>query len=208
MRLVIYEDGTRIDYCFWPPDVLRTMKERGSLPPILDTGYRVLLDKDGVTAGLPEATTTAHLLRKPDEATFLRYVDDFWIDAAYVAKSLCRDELLPAKYALNTMVVQGHLVRLLRWRDAIERSWNAPAGIFGRGLRAVTPEPYWRRLAMVFVGAGHAENWEALFRTFDLHRELALEVAGALGYAYPGERDGAVRLYLMELRARDPARGQ
>jgi aminoglycoside 6-adenylyltransferase len=204
MRLVIYEDGKRIDYCFWPPDALRMIKERGWLPPILDTGYRVLLDKDGVTEGLPPATGNPHVPRKPDEATFLEYVDDFWIDAAYVAKNLCRDHLLPAKHALNSMIVQSHLRRLLDWLSAIDTGWTEPAGIFGRGLKPKTPERYWLQVEALFVGADHASNWKALFEAFDLHRALAAEVAQALGFTYPGERDAAVRAYLDSLQKRDP----
>jgi aminoglycoside 6-adenylyltransferase len=204
MRLVIYEDGSRIDHCFWQPEALRVIKERGWLPPILDTGYQVLLDKDGITDGLPAATHDAHVPNPPDEATFFEYIDDFWIDAAYVAKNLCRDELLPAKHALSTMIMQAHLRRLLDWRAAIEAEWNEPSGIFGRGLKSKTAKQLWARLEALFVGSTHAENWRALLDAFDLHRELASDVAQALGFTYPQERDAAVRTYLERLRERDP----
>lgn len=203
MRLVLYADGTRIDYCIWTPEALTTIKERGRLPAILDTGYRVLFDKDGITGGLRSATTAVHIPRKPDEATFLEYVDDFWIDAAYVAKNLCRDQLLPTKYGLNTMIGHGHLRRLFDWRMEIEHDWKLPAGRHGRSLRNFTPESYWRRLESLFVGAGHAENWDALSAALDLHRQLATEVAGALGFNYPHERDKAVTAYLQGQRERD-----
>lgn len=40
------------------------------------------------------------------------------------------------------------------------------------------------------------DNWAALFRTTALFRRVALEVGGALGYAYPQQVDDQVSAYL------------
>jgi aminoglycoside 6-adenylyltransferase len=198
MRLVIYGDGTRIDYCIWTPGALMRMKELGRLPAILDTGYRVLLDKDGITADLPIPTYTAHIPSMPDEAEFIRYLDDFWIDAAYVAKSLARRELLPSKYGLS-LVTLGHLRRLLEWQVEIEHAWSLRVGRHGRRLREFVRPDWWHRLEATLVGAEAAENWAALWNAVGLHHELAVEVAGALGFLYPHERDARVMVYLRSL---------
>jgi aminoglycoside 6-adenylyltransferase len=201
MRLVIYEDGTRIDYCIWPREAIDRMTAAGALPPILDSGYRVLVDKDGITEGLPPATHDPHLLRPPDEREFANYVDDFWIDAAYVAKSLARGELLPAQMALSSIAI-GHMRRLLEWRAAIDAGWTLRPRAYGRGLRALVPPQRWARLEALFPGADPDACWDALGLALDLHREIAAEVGDALGYAYPYERDARVGAYLRSLRPR------
>jgi aminoglycoside 6-adenylyltransferase len=198
MRLVIYESGTRIDYCILTPDALARMKALGRLPPIFDTGYRVLLDKDGITAGLPAATHDTHVPRPPDAAEFARWIDDFWIDAAYVAKSLCRGERLPAKHGLSLLVL-WHLRRLLEWRAAVDDGWTLPAGRHGRGLQARVSPERWKQLEATFSGADVAADWRALWQALDLHRELAGEVASALGFDYPHQRDAGVTSYLRAL---------
>ena len=95
-RLVVYEDGTKVDYQVWPVDLIQTLPTRTRLPPNLDLGYRVLLDRDGLTSHLPQPTYAAHIPARPTETEFLALVEEFWWETTYVAKNLWRDELLPA----------------------------------------------------------------------------------------------------------------
>lgn len=203
MRLVLYEGGTRIDYCVWTPAALRTMTARGRVPAILDTGYRVLLDKDGVTKGLPPATHTAHVPPQPDEAEFLALVNDFWWETLYVAKNLRRDELFPARWSLDTEMKHGMLRRMLEWRAEIDRDWSIRPGRLGRGLKRRLPADLWREIEQTFAGAGPDENWEALWRTLSLFRRTAAEVGDALGYAYPHDLDRRVTAYLISMQPGD-----
>ena len=48
-RGVIYQDHVKVDFTIWPDALLEALAERETLPPGLDHGYRVLLDKDGRT---------------------------------------------------------------------------------------------------------------------------------------------------------------
>lgn len=195
MRLVVYGDGTRIDYCFWSISAFARITEQRPLPTILDSGYTVLLDKDGVAAGLPQPTYRAHVPVEPREDEFLILLDDFWLDAAYVAKSLLRRELLPAKYGFSLLTL-GHLRRLFEWRIEIDRRWAWPPGRHGRGLQRAVPKSRWQRLEQTLVGADLAENWHALWAALELHRELAVEIAGLLGFSYPHDRDAKAVSYL------------
>lgn len=54
-RLVVYDDGVKIDYQVWPVELVRSLPDQPQLPDSLDVGYRVLLDKDGVTERAPAA---------------------------------------------------------------------------------------------------------------------------------------------------------
>src|SRR5215472_928440 len=44
MRLVLYQDHTKIDYAVWPLQLLQRIVERQESTDLLDWGYRVLLD--------------------------------------------------------------------------------------------------------------------------------------------------------------------
>jgi hypothetical protein len=86
-RLVLYEDGTRIDFSILPVSVLREAGEAASLPEELDAGYRVLLDKDGLATALPVPSGSAYVLSPPTQEEFAALVEEFWWETGYVAKN-------------------------------------------------------------------------------------------------------------------------
>ena len=64
----------------------------------------------------------------------------------------------------------------------------------------IEPE-IWAELESTYVGVDREENWEALFRTIDLFRKVAFEVAERLVYEYPDDIDRRVVAYLEEIRS-------
>jgi len=201
-RLVLYEDSTKVDYMVWPAALLRRVVESGQLPDLLDWGYRVLLDKDELTVGLPAPTRRAHIPAPPSEAAYQALVEEFWWETTYVAKNLWRDDLLHARYNLDVVMKHDLLLRMLEWRIEIERDWSWKPGPVGKGLKRELPTALWSALEATFVGAGIAENWRALFATTALFRQAAVAVGAALGYTYPDALDRRVTAYLMAVRAR------
>lgn len=200
MRLVMYEGGMRIDYCVWTPAALQTMVAHGRVPAILDTGYRVLLDKDGITKELPPATHTAHIPPRPAETEFLALVNDFWWETLYVAKNLRRDELFPARWSLDTEMKSHMLRRMLEWRAEIDGDWSIRPGNLGRGLKRLLPADLWREIEQTFAAAGEREGWAALWATIHVFRRVAMEVADALGFDYPDDLDRRVTAYLTSMQ--------
>jgi len=199
-RLVLYEDRTKIDYTVWPVSLLRRLVARRELPDLLDWGYRVLLDKDGLTAGLPAPTHTAHIPSRPTEHEYRALVEEFWWETIYVAKNLWRDDLMQAKYNLDVVIRHDLLRRLLEWRVEADRDWSWKPGVAGRALKQHLAPETWAELEATWVGAGSEENWEALFATTALFRRVAREVGHTLGYDYPQEVDQRVTGYLKEVR--------
>jgi aminoglycoside 6-adenylyltransferase len=63
-RGVIYQDHVKVDFTIWPDALLEALAERETLPPGLDHGYRVLLDKDGGTRRWPQPTYMAYMFRR------------------------------------------------------------------------------------------------------------------------------------------------
>jgi aminoglycoside 6-adenylyltransferase len=195
-RLVLYQDHIKIDYAIWPLELLQRIVERQEPTELLDWGYRVLLDKDGLAARLPPATRTAHIPPKPTENEYTALVEEFWWETTYAAKHLWRDELVFAKYNLEVTMKFELLLHMLEWRIELDHGWTWKPGVLGRGMKRALPPDLWSALERTYAGPGIEDNWEALFAATALFRRVALEVAQALGYSYPQELDRGVSAYL------------
>ena len=199
-NVVLFQDGLKIDFIVWPAELLRQIARSPVLPPDLDLGYAVLVDKDRLTAGLPAPTYTVYIPAPPTNEVYQKVIEDFFSDVPYVAKCLRRDELMPAKYCLDFDMKHNFLRQMLDWRMECDHDWSVPTGFLGRGLKNALPPEIWSQLESTYVGAGIEENWDALFRTLALFRQVAVEVAEQLGYAYPYEMDRLVVAHAQEVR--------
>jgi aminoglycoside 6-adenylyltransferase len=204
-RITQYEDGLKIDFTVCPDEWIRRIAAEPELPPDLDVGYTVLLDKDGLTQALRPPTYRAYIPSPPAEAEYRTVVELFFHEATYVVKHLWRDDLLPAKYNLDYMMKHRLLRTMLEWQMEIDRGWSVKTGAYGKGLKKQTRPELWAALEATYVGAGLEENWEALFATVDLFRQVAVQVGEALGYAYPHELDRRAVAYFYRVKglARD-----
>jgi aminoglycoside 6-adenylyltransferase len=198
--LVLYEDGVKMDFTVAPYAALQSMVETGTLPDDLDVGYRTLVDEDGITARLPEPSGSAYIPKAPHEEEYLDLVGEFWWETFYVAKSLVRRELLPAKYSLDSVMKLQLLRRALEWWVGVESDWRVPTGALGRGLADQLEPELWSELEKTYVGSGMEENWEALLRTTELFERVAREVGEALGFEYPEELSESARTRLIRIR--------
>jgi aminoglycoside 6-adenylyltransferase len=198
--VIQYANGLKIDFTFWPVALLQQIAAAAVLPAELDAGYLVLLDKDQLTAGMSSPTYTAYIPTRPTEQTYQTLVEEFFSDAPYVAKCLWRDELLPAKWCLDYDMKHVYLRQMLEWRVESEHNWSVPVGALGKGLKKRLPAALWSQLEGTYAGAGLEENWQALFRTIDLFRLVAVEVAQHLGYSYPYQLDQQVTAYVQTIK--------
>ena len=170
------------------------------LPAGLDAGYRVLLDKDQLTAAMHPPTFTAYVPKPPTDTTYQTLINDFLNDAPYVAKCLGRDELLPAKWCLDTDMKYLYLRQMLEWRMEMAHGWSVPAGNLGKGLKQHLPPDIWTALEHTYVSADIADNWDALAQTLALFRRVAVEVGTHLGYASPDDVHQRVRAYVEQIK--------
>lgn len=202
-NVVLFQDGLKIDFIVWPLEVLRRLARSPVLPANLDLGYVVLVDKDHLTAGIRAPTYTTYIPTPPTNETYQKNIEDFFSDVPYVTKCLRRDELMPAKYCLDFDMKHVFLRQMLDWRMECDRNWSVPTGFLGRGLKKSLPPDIWSQLESTYVGAGIRENWDALFRTLALFRQVAVEVGKRLGYAYPIDLDRQVVAYAQKVRGVD-----
>jgi aminoglycoside 6-adenylyltransferase len=200
-RLVLYEDGVKIDFSVWPVALLNKITDRPTLPDDLDIGYRVLLDKSALTNGLSAPTFKAYIPSHPTETEYLRVVNNFWWDSTYVVKNLCRDDLVFAKYMLDVVMRFEQLQPMLEWHVQIRQDWQWRAGVCGKYLKRYLEPALWAEVETTFTGPGIEDNWQALFKVIVLFRKLALEVGEHLGLDYPQDLDRRVMGYLERVRA-------
>lgn len=199
--MVLYDDGTKIDYTLWPLELTERIVEAGALPDDFDDGYRVLLDKDGLTSGWPTPSHTAHIPDKPTAREFRSLVEEFWWVATYVAKYLWRGEVLTARVILDQELTWLVLLRFLVWRIEIDHGWRVQPGFFARGMQRHLDDETWRELLALW--AGYEKTWESLDRAIHLFRRVATSVARDLGYAYPDDLDQRMSDYLSQIRQLD-----
>lgn len=199
-NVIQYRDGLKIDFTFWPVELLRKIVESQTLTAELDAGYRLLLDKEDLTFGMPSPTYTSYIPTKPTKELYERHIEEFFSDAPYVAKCLLRGELLPAKWCLDYDMKHVYLRSVLEWRAEFDHNWSVPVGSLGKGLKKLLPAEIWTQLENSYAGAGIPENWESLFRTMALFRQVAMEVGKGLGYTYPLDLDQGVVAYIEYMR--------
>ncbi len=204
-RLVLYTDGTKIDFTIISIEHLRLVANAAALPDYLDVGYSVLVDKDRLTGTLSQPTYRAHIPTKPTPEEYRALVEEFWWETTYVAKNLWRDELMQARYCLDSVMRYDLLRRMLEWYVEIGRDWSWKPGVSGRCLKGALPTEIWSAFEETFVDASIEANWRALFQMTALFRQVAGTVATGLGYEYPQELDTGVTRYLEKIRqmARD-----
>ena len=195
-----YSDGLKIDFTLWNVEALRSMVHAATLPAEYDAGYRVLLDKDGLTHGMRPPTYKAYIPAPPTNELYQTMVNDFFSDAPYVAKCLLRGELLPAKWCLDYDMKHVYLRPMLEWLMGLMHNWSLSTGWLGKGLKKKLPAELWSQLEASYADANFEANWQALFNTMTLFRRVATEVGEGLGYAYPLELDERVTAFVKHMQ--------
>ncbi len=196
-RLVLYADGVKVDFLCWPSAVMPLIAREDRLPPVIDQGYQVLLDKDGLCRDLGPASMHPFAVVRPTEFEFLDLVNEFWWETTYVAKSLARDDILHASYNLDVVMKIRVLRRFLEWRIAAARTWRHDSTLLGRGLKEHLDTATWSEFEASYAGV----SWATLWRTCDLFAKVARELAAELGIAYPDDLEAGVRGYLRGVEA-------
>ncbi len=199
-NVVQFENDLKIDFHLWQVEYFQQLVAAPVLPEEFDAGYQVLLDKDGLGAVLKPPTYRAYIPKPPSEAEYLENVEVFFVDAAYVAKFLWRDDVMAAKEVLDHFIKQEHLRPMLEWHYEIEHGWSVKPGVYGRRMKKWLRPDLWQGLESTYAGASIEENWQALFNTVDFMRRVSKEVGEKLGYAYPDDLHRRAVAHLKKVR--------
>lgn len=181
---VVYYPGTRkIDFTLWPIEMAGRIAEE--LPTELDAGYRVLLDKDDLTANWPRASGVGYAISLPNCEQYTQAVNDFLIGVPYVATALLRGELLPAKWVLDYDMRYEYLLPMLEWYAVTLHGDGIRIGSHGKGLQKLLPVEVWTRIDQTHAGMNVASNRAALFAMIRLFQDVAERVGETIGCDYP-----------------------
>jgi aminoglycoside 6-adenylyltransferase len=218
-NVVQFESGLKIDFTLVETQYFASMKAQNipllqmqnvpslqnvfQLPAELDAGYRILLDKDGLTAGLPPPTYQAYIPHPPTEAQYLERIECGLLDATYVAKYLRRDDRVAAQHILDNFLKRENLIPLLEWHFESDHGWKVKPGLHGRRIQRYLRPDLWADLERTYAGLGLEESWEALFRSLALLRKVAMEVGERLGFTFPGDMVGRAVGYIQKVKDLD-----
>ncbi len=202
MKMVLYEDGIKVDFKLYSATPFLEEVNQEELPEDWDIGYKVMLDKDGITQHMKKPTYRVSIIKKPTEHYFKQVLNDFWWDTVYVAKSLVRDELFYAKFSAETCIRKDYLIPLIEWYIASQYQWNITTNKHGRLFKKYLTAEMWKKIEQTFSGSKINENWSALFAMADMVAQMGRDVAGKLGYAYPEKLEKDIRNHLNHLAAK------
>jgi aminoglycoside 6-adenylyltransferase len=193
-RLVVFAEAVKVDFSFAPPDLLEDMVAARKLSPLYERGYRVLLDRDGLAARLPEPSGRPTGRTLPTEAELRAAVEEFWFEASHIPKLLKRGELWVVKQ--RDWAMKELLLQMIEWHALAASGGKRDVWHIGTRMAEWAQPGVWERLHEAFGGFGAAESRRALLATTALYSDLGRETAAALGHAYPAEVDAAISAYV------------
>jgi len=188
--LMQFSDGNRIDLGIAPLEKLDEL--------ITDSLTEILLDKDERIGSMPPANDRNYLPLPPTPKAFADCCNEFWWVCPYVAKGLWREEILYAKYCLDHYV-RDQLMKMITWYAGIRTQFSQTPGKNGKYLQQQLEPELWEKLLSTYSDAGYEHTWNALFRTCNLFREVANQVAEKFAFDYPHEDDQRVSAYLKHI---------
>lgn len=77
--MLLYEDGVKVDFKLYSKSKFIKETQEKELPEDWDIGYKILIDKDGITKQMLKPTYQISIIKKPSEKEFqnLRSCFDF-----------------------------------------------------------------------------------------------------------------------------------
>jgi aminoglycoside 6-adenylyltransferase len=190
--LMQFTDGNRIDLTLFPLARVHEF-ERESLSSML-------LDKDGIFEPLPPPSESDFLPTLPTAKSFADCCNEFWWVAPYVAKGLWREEIIYAKYLLDT-AIREQLMKMLTWHVGVQTQFTRGPGKFGKYLKHYLDPSYWTMLEQTYSDASYERIWESLHTMCDLFRIIAIGVASHFRFDYPYGDDERVSAHLKHVQS-------
>lgn len=195
-RRALYAPGLDVDYIPLHPEACRQILQLPQIASVLHRGYQVLLDKDGMFAGLQ--VPPPQPASRPTQAEFDQIVGDFLYHAVWVAKKLRRGEKFTALGSLGGGM-KWLLLRMIEWHARATQSPAPDTWHDGRFLEQWADSAVLEDLPGTFASYEEADLWRALQASVRLFRRLAKETAARSELTYPDAGDASVVAFLEEL---------
>ncbi len=198
-RLVIYKNSPRVDFSFWPLDILRGFADNKALPEAYKNGYSVLLDKDGVAAKLPPPGFDGFIITRPEKDELLTVIYDFWFEACIIAKYLKRDRLWFANVLANGPV-KSLMLKVILWNESGRRGWNFNgANSAGKDIESHTDDKTKEAFNKCFSEYNEKGIYFSLLAMTGLFKTVSKELAVKAGVIYPEESVAGIEKYISDI---------
>ena len=202
-RLVWFAGGAKVDFQFIHPREIQAQVDSGRLSDEFLRGYRVLLDKDGLFAGLPPSPRVFPQPPAPSPREVRACCNEFWFEAIHVAQFIRRREFWVVKFRDWTM--KTRLLQLLEWQARASSDAPVNTWLLGKRMRHWTRPADYAAITDLWAGWDAAQLWQALLTQLRLFDRLSREVCAALGYPPPEANYTDMLAYIEALAAEDPA---
>lgn len=190
--LMQFKDGNRMDLHVVSIEYAKADIRRDRL-------CRVLLDKDGIFADVPQATDEDYWVKRPTRQQYLCVCNEFWWCLNNVAKGLWREEI-PYVQDMMNFHVRKQLEQMLCWKVGIGTGFSVSVGKSAKYMYRWLTKAEWERYLSTYCGADMAECWNAVFRMCDLFDETAEYVGSRMKYPYNTEEGQNSRYFLERVR--------
>ena len=179
-RLVIFEDGVKVDFSFLSLDIVDQIAKSSSLPDDYNLGYKILLDKDGRAARMLPPQFEIKAI-KPSEQEFHEVVKEFWFEVYHIGVYLKRGDLWSVKF--RSWTAHNLLLRMVKWHAEAENDWCCSSSPIGKRMCSWVNAELWNDLHGIFAHFDAEDSWKALFSTIELFRRITAETAQALRFS-------------------------
>lgn len=199
-RLVIFDQGRKVDFSFWPLKELEVLSVSDQLPDIYARGYQVLEDKLGISKKFVTSNLRALPTIKPSEKEFVALVEEFWFEIWHVAKYLYRNDLWHAKF--RDWTTKELLLRVIEWSEKSSKGWDYDTRYLGVKMNKWISSQTWLDLEEAFGKFTQTDSWNAMFKSAELFSKLAQKVAANCNYQYPQSVEDNILGFCKNLRSR------
>jgi len=194
---VIFAPGLMVEISIYSLDALIEM--RSALPPYLEPGYEILVDKDKQACNLPKASRTYTPPENPTPEAYLAVTQRFWFNAFNTARYIWRGELWRAK-TFDWQLKQD-LLQMMGWHAALCRGQANFTTYEGKHLQDWTDPETYAALKAAFGRFDPSDSWLALEETIKIFTRLSKEAAVTLEIDYPQELEANFIDLIADLRA-------
>jgi aminoglycoside 6-adenylyltransferase len=158
------------------------------MPESYKNGYCVLIDKDGITRNLPEATGTGYILKKPGADEFLETIYNFWFEMMAILKYLHKGSIWHVK-TIADGPVRKILFKMILWNEGCKGRWNRnDIHLCGKNLEEKIDSQILERLSSCFSGYGKKMTIISLIETIRFFKILSGQAANSLHLPYPEKK--------------------
>ena len=205
--LVLFTSGLKADFMVarFPPQVNNPAGRQeyllhGPFADVLPFGLRLLVDKRGEFADLPQKIGRAGAAGLPDEGQYITCLHRFWMNCTRVAKFLRRGDLWRAKMLCDCTMKQA-ILTLLEWLALADGAHTIQVWYEGRNLPDWADAQALQALPAAFGRYESADLWRALEASMQLFQRLAQACSDRLGFPYPKDLEGRIEEQMRSIRA-------